>query len=124
MPHAHARKRLRGSEVHGAASGTSTELVLAQLVATERLYLGTHELGLHVLTRAAAPAIDDRVRARFDKARARLAALGRPLEQAVVADRAQVVDAFRALKELEAALQVDLASALGVTMTFTTGDGD
>lgn len=120
----HALRRLRASDVQGAASGTSTELVLAQLRGIERLYEGKNERGLRVLTRTAAPAIDDRVRTRFEKARTRLAALGQPLELAVVRDRAQVLDAFRALKELEVALQVDLASALGVSMTFTTGDGD
>lgn len=120
----HAQQSLRADEVVGAPSGVSTALVLAQLTATEALYLGRDGDGLAALVRPVAPTIDERVRARFAQARQALEAVEAPLEHAVVADRGQVLTAFRALKELELALKVDLASALGVTLTFTGGDGD
>jgi predicted lipoprotein len=121
----HAHQDVRASDVQGAPSGVSTALVLAQLTATEALYLGREgDHGLAALVRPVAPTIDERVRSRFRAAKQALTRLGAPLERAVAADRAQVLTAFRALKELELALKVDLASALGVTLTFTGGDGD
>lgn len=120
----HAHQNLRASEVQGAPSGVSTALVLAQLTATEALYVGHDGDGLAALVRPVAPTIDERVRMRFTAARQALEVLKAPLETAVTADRAQVLVAFRALKELELTLKVDLASALGVTLTFTGGDGD
>jgi len=119
-----AHDDLRSSEVQAAASGLSQQLVLVQLAATEALYLGHQGDGLSALVRPVAGQIDERVRARFVAARNLTEQLGAPLEVAVVFDRARVLAAFRALKELELALKVDLASALGVTLTFTAGDGD
>jgi predicted lipoprotein len=120
----HAHQSVRTSEVQGGASGVSTALVTAQLNATEALYVGHDGDGLSALVRPVAPKIDEQLRARFARARTSVEQLRAPLEQAVVADRARVLSAFRALKELELALKVDLASALGVTLTFSAGDGD
>lgn len=89
-----------------------------------RLYLGVGDGGLAALVKPVAPRIDRRVRERFAQANAALARVRMPLESLVVHDRVQVEAAFRALKELELALKVDLASALAVTLTFTAGDGD
>jgi len=119
----HARKRLRASDVQGARSGLSTEIVRTQLAAIEQLYTGAQP-SLSTLAQAAAPGIDTRVRGRFSKVRGLVARLDAPLEQLVMRDRARVMEAFRAVKELEVALKVDLASALGVTLTFTSADGD
>jgi predicted lipoprotein len=120
----HAFKNLRASEVVGAPSGSSRELVLAQLRAADRMYRPGDGNGLSALVLPVAPAIDERVRARFDKAVELVNQIDGPLEVVVVRDRKKLEEAFRALKELEVALKVDLASALGVTLTFTAGDGD
>jgi predicted lipoprotein len=116
----HAFKNVRASEVQGAPSGSSRELVLAQLRTSERIY----RAGLAALVVPVAPQIDERVRARFEKALRLVDQVDGPLEQVVHRDRKKLEEAFRALKELEVALKVDLASALGVTLTFTAGDGD
>jgi uncharacterized protein len=116
----HAFKNLRASEVQGAPSGSSRELVLAQLRAADRIY----RQGLATMVQPVAPEIDERVRARFDKALRLVSEIDGPLELVVVRDRKKLEEAFRALKELELTLKVDLASALGVTLTFTAGDGD
>lgn len=120
----HAHGALQRAEVQGAPSGSSRELVLAQLRATERLYTGEGGAGLAALVAPVAAEIDHHVRARFAKAIAALTRVDGPLEDVVVRDRARVEDAFRSLKEVELVLKVDLASALGVTMTFTGADGD
>lgn len=50
--------------------------------------------------------------------------ISEPLERAVERDQDAITDAVSAVKALELALRVDLASALGVTLTFTATDGD
>ena len=47
-----------------------------------------------------------------------------PLEKAVVDKRAAVQRAVDKVHALEILFKVDLAGALGVTITFTSGDGD
>jgi uncharacterized protein len=115
----HAHGNVRASEVQGAPSGSSRELVLAQLRASQRLY---RKLALLVVP--VAPKIHERVQGRFERALRLVNEVDGPLEQVVLRDRNKLEVAFRALKELELALKVDLASALGVTLTFTAGDGD
>jgi predicted lipoprotein len=61
---------------------------------------------------------------RYTEALAAVRALEAPLERVVTTDRATLAAAAQATKALELALKVDLASALGVTITFQTGDGD
>lgn len=118
------KHRLEPKEVEGWPSGLSHELALAQLTGTERLYRGGKSGGLAALTRATAPAIEARVSQRYVAAVAAVSALQAPLERVVTTDRATLVAAAAATKALELAIKVDLASALGVTITFQTGDGD
>jgi len=117
-------RRLVPKEVEGWPSGHSHEIALAQLEGNERLYRGGKSGGLAELARATAPAIHERVSERYVAALAALRALPGPLERIVTTGRAKLVDAAAATKALELALKVDLASALGVTITFQTGDGD
>ncbi len=119
-----AYKNMRASEVIGAPSGSSRELVLAQLRTVDKMYRPGDDYGLGGLVRGVAPKIDESLRARLDKALKLVDAIDGPLEVVVMRDRKKLEEAFRALKELETSIKVDLASALGVTVTFTTGDGD
>ncbi|HEV8547751.1 MAG TPA: imelysin family protein [Polyangiaceae bacterium] len=116
--------RLVPLEVEGWPSGTSQELALAQLQGNERLYRGGKSGGLAELTSAAAPDIEAHVSRKYDEARAAVRALGAPLERVVTTDHPALVRAAAATKALEIALKVELSSALGVTITFQTGDGD
>lgn len=117
-------RRLTAKEVEGWPSGLSHELARAQLEGNERLYRGGKSGGLALLTRATAPAIEERVSERYAAALAAVRALPGPLERIVATDRDKLVMAAAATKALERALKIDLASALGVTITFQTGDGD
>jgi hypothetical protein len=58
------------------------------------------------------------------EALARVRALGPSLEPVAARDPQSVVQAYVALKQLERALKSELASALGVTLTFQSGDED
>ncbi|HKQ69941.1 MAG TPA: imelysin family protein [Polyangiaceae bacterium] len=115
---------LRPAEVEGWPSQTSREIASALLQGTEALYRGRGGGGMGDLVNAVSKPIDDRVRAAMDEARNCLADLGAPLEQAVKTNRAGIDRVSRSLKALEIAMKSDMASAMGVTLTFTAGDGD
>jgi predicted lipoprotein len=119
-----APKALRALALRGGVSGISGELLLTQLTATAQLYAGERGAGLSALVKAAAPALDPHLRSVFREAQARLRALGPSLEPAVERDPESVVRAYVALKQLERALKSELSSALGVTLTFQSGDED
>jgi predicted lipoprotein len=72
----------------------------------------------------ATPAVAEAVDERLDAAAVALAAVPEPLATAIVEDRAAVVAAQEALQALQVVLQVDVASALGVTVVFNDNDGD
>jgi predicted lipoprotein len=118
------KQRLKPQEVEGWPSGSSHEIALAQLSGNEALYRGGKSGGLVALTRAMAPAIEERVSQRYAEALRAVRALEAPLERVVKTNRAALEAAAQATKALELAIKVDLASALGVTITFQTGDGD
>lgn len=117
-------QRLKPEDVEGWPSGSSREIALAQLRGNEALYRGGPSGGLAALTSALAPAIAARVSERYQQALEAVRALSAPLERVVSTDRAALTRASEATKALEIAIKVDLASALGVTITFQTGDGD
>jgi predicted lipoprotein len=113
-------KRLQPSDVEGYSSGTSHELSLALVQALHGLYRG----GLVTLAEAAAPAIAESVGRAFVSAERSLRELRAPLEDVVRAERARLEAVLKATKSLEVALKAELASALGVTLTFSSLDGD
>jgi predicted lipoprotein len=118
------RKLLRPSDVEGCPSGSSQELVQTVLAAAERLYRGEESGGLADLVRAVAPAADERAQTAFHGALSAAKRLEVSLERAAVESRDRLRAALTAGKALETALKVEVASALGVTLTFQTGDGD
>jgi predicted lipoprotein len=115
---------LKPALVEGALSGTSHEIALVELLAAERLYRGSRGRGLDALAAATAPAIRERVDGRFADAVGTLRAIAMPLERAAVSRRGALTAAAASGKALELALKVDLASALGVTISFASTDGD
>ena len=120
-----ARSRLlKPGEVEGWPSGSSQALVATQLEASEKFFLGGSSGGVTELVRAVAPEIDQSVRAAFARARQRVDALQQPLERVVLSDPAAIDQAAAAAKRLELALKVDTTNALGITLTFQSGDGD
>jgi len=112
------------NRIKGTRSGTSLQSVIVALEGVDKLYRGENGLAPHDSVNRLNPALAARVR---DKLTATIAAtreIGEPLERAVVDKRAAVQNAVGQAHELEILFKVDLASALGVTITFTSGDGD
>lgn len=65
-----------------------------------------------------------RVDARLSEASTVLASVPEPLSDTITSSPDSVADAQDSLRRLQVALQVDLAQALGVTVTFNDNDGD
>ncbi len=111
---------LQAQPPEGQPSGTSHLLTLAVLEGVERLY----RVGLAPLVQRPAPALATRVQTAFEHARTDVTAIGTPIEEAARTRRPTLLQAAIATRNLEHALKVDLASALGVTITFRSNDGD
>jgi predicted lipoprotein len=114
---------LARAQLQGGPSGLSAHIPRTWIDAGSDLY-DRDGRGLGELVRTVAPAIDSRVRETFGRASAALQKLDAPLEQLVVREPARLEHAVRALRDLEVAIKADLAGALGVTLTFTSSDGD
>jgi predicted lipoprotein len=119
------RAPLTAREIRGGLSGVSSELVAAQLDVIDRVYLGGEgSPGVAVLLHAVAPPIEQHLRESFRTAVECVGALDRSLEQLAEHDQPRVAAAHDALKALERALKTEVASALGITLTFESSDAD
>lgn len=110
--------------VECSPSGISQQSVRAQISGIERLYRGSDGAGLDDLINQINPALARRIEAQFVATLSAIDALNAPLEDAVVKDRAALQSAYDKARALEILFKVDLASTLGVTITFGTNDGD
>ncbi len=115
--------RLKPTMVEGSGSRMSQQIALTYLRATEQLYLGV-DRGLSQLVRALSLAVDNELRSAFSQAIAAVSKLGLPLEEVAKRDPAELDVAAATVKKLERALRTELASTLGVTLTFSSVDGD
>jgi predicted lipoprotein len=110
--------------IEGARSRTSLTQLVASLRGADQIYRGSEGLGLDDYLRALNPALETRIEQQFQKAITALEAVESPIEEAV-GDRKEFVQrAYAAIRDLEILFKVDLASALGVTIMFNSGDGD
>jgi predicted lipoprotein len=117
--------RLVPSAIEGGVSGTSQQIALAYLRATEQLYLGVQGAsGLSALVNARSIALDQALRAAFRDAIVGVDGLGLPLEVVAVREAAKLDSATSVVRKLERALKTELTSTLGLTLTFSSLDGD
>ena len=110
--------------IERSRSGGSLEGVLASLEGARALYRGGEGLGLDNAVKQVNVPAQKRLDEQFDAAISAVRAIAKPLEQAVSEDRAAVQRAYEGSHALEILFKVDLASALGVTLTFSSADGD
>jgi predicted lipoprotein len=110
--------------IEGARSRTSLSQLVAILRGVHRMYRGGEELGIDDYLRGLNSAVETRVEQQFQKAVSALEAIGLPIEEAVTARRESVQTAYQAVHDLEVLFKTELASALGVTITINSNDGD
>ncbi len=111
-------------------AGYSLELAIANLQAIKRLYLGTglttgDGLGLEEnLISLDAAGLSDEIVTEIDQAIGALQNLNDPLSEQIGNNNDPVLTAFQELQDVVVLLKADMASALGVTITFQDNDGD
>lgn len=110
--------------IKGSRSGSSLDGVTTTLEGIMKFYDGAGGLGLKDALKTLNPALGERAQGDFTTAIAATRAIGEPLEKAIVDRRDAVQTAIDKTRALEVLFKVDLASVLGVTLTFTSGDGD
>jgi uncharacterized protein len=110
--------------VERSRSGTSLEGVLATLEGAQRLFQGGGGLGLRDAVKQVNPELEKRIADQFDATIGCVRALGAPLEQVVLKNRPALENAYEKARALEVLIKVDVVSALGVTLTFSSSDGD
>lgn len=110
--------------VEGALSGTSQQAVLALLRGAQEMFSGGQGAGLDDYLKQLKSQTARRVDAQFQKAIDAVQAIDGPLE-AMASTRAQAIQrAHDECRALEILLKVEVASTLGVTLTFKSTDGD
>ncbi|HET7544896.1 MAG TPA: imelysin family protein [Polyangiaceae bacterium] len=115
--------RLVAAELEGGRSGTSQQIALTYLRATEQLYLGV-DRGLATLVAARSSTVDQSLRKAFREAIAAVETVNLPLETAVVAEAAKLDSATSVVKKLERVLKTELSSTLGLALTLSSLDDD
>jgi len=115
--------RLDTTEVEGRRGRVSQQIALCYVQATEHLYLGV-DGGVSQLVKEISPSVDGSIRSTFARAIASISDLALPLEEVAKRDFAGLDNTAAAVKKLERTLKTELVSTLGVTLTFSSVDGD
>jgi uncharacterized protein len=115
--------QLKPPAIEGGSGRMSQQIALTYLRASEQLYLGV-ERGLSQLVKAQSVVIDAALRAAFSQAIAAVSNLALPLEEVAERNPAALDAAAEAVRKLERTLRSELSSTLGVTLTFSSVDGD
>jgi len=85
---------------------------------------GIEQVYGEALSALVTPALDQRVRAAFATARARLLAIRRPFAVALVDETATVESAWAAVRALWVILRTEVVGATGAVLKFDSNDGD
>lgn len=120
----HRARASRPDLVEGALSATSQRGLLALLTGTRAAFAGGDGVGLDDYLAGIGPATARRVDDQFRKAIAAVEAIDGPLERAMGQQSSVVERAHAECRTLEILLKTEVASLLGVTLTFKATDGD
>jgi predicted lipoprotein len=114
--------------VESPRSGDTLAGILANIEGVADVYRGTYTggqaTGIGTQVVAISPEVDTDVRQLIDEAIAAVQAVPEPLADAVVNHRDEALAAYDGVQRLRRALMLDVASTLGVNLTFGGTDGD
>jgi predicted lipoprotein len=110
--------------IKGSRSGTSLQDPIWMLEGVRALYRGAEEGGVDDALRRVNAPLENRLDKQYDATMQAISAIGAPIERALLTNRPALQAAAEQARTFEVMLKVDLASALGVTITFGSGDGD
>src|SRR5262245_6698034 len=120
----HAERQFRSELLEGGPSGTSQQGLLALLTGAKAVFQGGVGVGVDDYLRMLKSPTAGRAEAQFQKAIDAVRLLDSPLEDAIVARPYAVKRAHEECRLLEIMLKTEVASSLGVTLTFKARDGD
>lgn len=104
-------------------SGRSSQDAADAVDGIALVWAGADGLGVQAL--ASDPELANAITAQMQTCQLRMEALPEDLEQALLADEREALESAQAcLLDLQVAIQVDLAQALGVSIAFNDNDGD
>jgi predicted lipoprotein len=110
--------------IEHSPSETSMQNLITILEGAHKIYRNSKGMGLEDAVQKINMPTATALEQRFEDALAAARAVGPPLEQAIVDARPAVEEAFDKTHMLEVKYKTDLASTLGVTLTFSSADGD
>lgn len=112
------------NRIEGSRSGTSLQSIVASLEGAHALFRGGKGMGLDDALKRVNPDLEQRVEKQFETTIDATKAVNMPVEQAVFKNRSGLQASLEKTRALEVLLKVDVVSALGVTLTFSSVDGD
>ncbi len=120
----HVDPMFRAEFIEGGLSDTSQPGLLALVTGAQTLFMGGNGPGLDDYLKGLKPGTARRVEAQFQMTVDAIRAIDAPLERAVTAKPQLISRAWDACRALEILLKTEVASTLGVTLTFKSKDGD
>lgn len=110
-------------------SDLSIELAIENVKALKNCFLGNNSIGFDDYIRDVESAdvqisLADQIASKFDDCEQALISVGAPLSERVNSDNASVQVAYTEIKSLVTYVKTDMASALGLLITFSDNDGD
>jgi predicted lipoprotein len=120
----------RASATEAFYAGYSNELAIANIQAIDRIFLGsslngTNGIGLEEnLIALDASSLSDEIKVQLNEAVTALQGLNDPLSSQIESNNEPVTAAFQELQDVLVLIKADMASALGVSITFQDNDGD
>ena len=119
-----AAKVLKAEFVEAGLSGASLQAMVSLLTGAEERFNGGAQAGLDDYLRTLNAPAADRITAQFRRTIAAVAAIGMPLDRATTSSHALIARAHDEARALEMILKLEVATVLGVTLTFRSVDGD
>lgn len=109
--------------------GYSAELALEHLTALENTFLGNSGMGIYeylisIEAKYNDGLLADEIKNQFTLAKTAMSAVPDPLHQTVVSNPASAQAAYQEVQKLVILMKNDMASALGVMITYQDNDGD
>jgi uncharacterized protein len=113
------------AKVEAYYSGLSVQLLVAQVQAFQKIYLG----GLNAKVAASkvqsgSVSLDAAIQTEFSALLGKIQALPDPLSAGIQASNPSIGDAYTEIRKTTVLLKVDMSSALGIKISFQDDDGD
>ncbi|MBS1597509.1 MAG: imelysin family protein [Bacteroidetes bacterium] len=117
------------AKVEGYYSGTSSELLIAQVQALQHLYTSGAPNALADKVAATnaqknGGSLNDAIKSQWATLVSKMQALPESLSTGITMDDPTITDAFTEVRKMTVLLKVDMSSALGIKISFQDDDGD